>query len=388
MSTRRSASGVGATALLLSALGFSIFTVAMIARNGLADVSWGVPGAAGLWAVAYAVAGYLIAINRPRNPIGWMMLTGGMLASMMGASLEYLGALDTSDLFGRAAAMVAASAWISVVGLLSASILKFPDGRLPSRRWRSVAWWLALSATAFTAFTVRQMARFLSDKSPSEFDLAAFEITSGGLVLNIVFQLAVVAGFSAIVVRIRRSTGVERQQLKWLGFAAGIVIAMGVISEVVLQLMNLPDLRRLSGQILSVVILLVPASIGIAILKYRLYEIDRVINRTVVYGAVVVVLVSVYGAGVFVLRELLPLEGDLAVAASTLAVAALFNPLRTRVQRVVDRRFYRSRYDAQRIVEEFSHRLAGEVDLAALSEDWLATVDQAVKPRTAQVWLR
>ena len=232
------------------------------------------------------------------------------------------------------------------------------------------------------------MARFLSDKSPSEFDLAAFEITSGGLVLNIVFQLAVVAGFSAIVVRIRRSTGVERQQLKWLGFAAGIVIAMGVISEVVLQLMNLPDLRRLTGQILSVVILLVPASIGIAILKYRLYEIDRVINRTVVYGAVVVVLVSVYGAGVFVLRELLPLEGDLAVAASTLAVAALFNPLRTRVQRVVDRRFYRSRYDAQRIVEEFSHRLAGEVDLAALSEDWLATVDQAVKPRTAQVWLR
>ena len=131
MSTRRSASGVGATALLLSALGFSIFTVAMIARNGLADVSWGVPGAAGLWAVAYAVAGYLIAINRPRNPIGWMMLTGGMLASMMGASIEYLGALDTSDLFGRAAAMVAASAWISVFGLLSASILKFPRRSTP-----------------------------------------------------------------------------------------------------------------------------------------------------------------------------------------------------------------------------------------------------------------
>ena len=190
-------------------------------------------------------------------------------------------------------------------------------------------------------------------------------------------------GAVALVVRFRRSSGVERQQLKWVVYAGMFTaLSLPAIAPVGLLLW----IRLVS---LVAAMLVLPAGFAIALFRHRLYDIDRLINRTVVYGAVAVVLVGVYGAAIFVLRDVLPaVEGDLAVAASTLAVAALFNPLRLRVQTAVDRRFYRSRYDAQRVVEEFSHRLAEEIDLDALAEDWLATVDQAVKPETAQVWLR
>ena len=193
-----------------------------------------------------------------------------------------------------------------------------------------------------------------------------------------VVAVAVLASFSSLVVRFRRSDGVERLQLRWVTFAF-VLTFLGTFLSAGL---SLPE------QVGEIAALSLPVAIGIAILRYRLYEIDRIINRTVVYGAVVSLLVGFYVAGVIVLQELLPERGDLAVAASTLGVAALFNPLRHRMQGLVDRRFYRSRYDAQRVVEAFSARLRDEVDLESLTSELAEVVQDSVQPEIMSVWVK
>jgi hypothetical protein len=258
-------------------------------------------------------------------------------------------------------------------------LLVFPDGRLPSPRWRWAAW---LAGAGVAVMTLGMAASTLGD--PVRIALSEEEPGGlPGLVLD-VSVIAAAASFLAALVslaqRWRRARGNEREQLKWVAFAAGLAL----VANIVLQIFQLPGLGLVG-------VVLVPVGAAVAILRYRLYDIDRIISRTLGYGLLTALLGLVYVAGVFVSGRLLNPGGKpsgLAVAASTLAVAALFQPARRRVQAAVDRRFNRARYDAARTVAAFSARLRDQIDLDTLSTELLAVVDQTMEPTQVSFWLR
>jgi hypothetical protein len=258
-------------------------------------------------------------------------------------------------------------------------LLVFPDGRLPSPRWRWAAW---LAGAGVAVMTLGMVASTLGD--PVRIALSEEEPGGlPGLVLD-VSVIAAAASFLAALVslaqRWRRARGNEREQLKWVAFAAGLAL----VANIVLQIFQLPGLGLVG-------VVLVPVGAAVAILRYRLYDIDRIISRTLGYGLLTALLGLVYVAGVFVSGRLLNPGGKpsgLAVAASTLAVAALFQPARRRVQAAVDRRFNRARYDAARTVAAFSARLRDQIDLDTLSTELLAVVDQTMEPTQVSFWLR
>jgi hypothetical protein len=284
-------------------------------------------------------------------------------------------------------------AWAPGLGLLiTFALLLFPNGRLPSHRWRPVAW---LSATSIAiicgpgaAWSWPQRGLTLLESNEEGLENAPRLVSllvQAGLPLLLLCGLASVA---ALLVRFRRSRGVERQQLKWFAFA-------GVITVAGLVLIVTPSqygwIGPLNALVALPILVSMPIAAGIAILRYRLYEIDRVINRTLVYGLLTVGLGTVYVVGVFGLGRLLnPVTGEsaLAVAASTLAVAALFQPARHRIQAVVDRRFNRRKYNAAKTIETFSARLRDQVELDTLARELLTVTDKTMEPTTVSLWLR
>jgi len=283
------------------------------------------------------------------------------------------------------------SAWTWIPGfalLITFSLLLFPNGHLPSRRWRYVGWVAGgvtaalILQSAVTAWPLRGPALVRGiENAPGE------DLFLAGLML-----LLVTAGLSLIslIVRYRRARGEERLQLRWFTFAALMLIAPVLVStingipEAVSNILNLLGLLVAPG---------LPIAVGVAIMKYRLYDIDRIVNRTLVYAAVSAFLVLVYIAGVGAfggaIRQITGQEtNNLAVAASTLAVAALFRPARARIQGFIDRRFYRRKYDASRTLEEFTDRLRAEVDLESLTGELLAAVHETMQPAHVSLWLR
>ena len=269
--------------------------------------------------------------------------------------------------------------WWPAYGLVPLVLLVFPDGRLLSPRWRWAVWLagagVALLTLGIAATTLGDPVRFaLSEEEPGGL---------AGLVLAVSVGAAAVsflAGLASLALRWRRAWGNEREQLKWVAFAAGLAL----VANIVLQILQLPGLG-LAG------VVLVPVGAAVAILRYHLYDIDRLISRTVAYGLLTALLGLVYVAGVFVFGRLLNPGGEdstLAVAASTLAVAALFQPARRRIQELVDRRFNRRKYDAAKTVEDFSARLRNEIDLDTLSAELLAVVNQTMQPSGVSLWLR
>ena len=334
-------------------------------------------------AVAFALLGAVVAAHRPANPIGWLFLAIGLSGALGVVSNEYVtytlatapGALPG----GSVAAWLSLWTWWPAYGLVPLVLLVFPDGRLPSPRWRWAAWLagagVALLTLGIAATTVGDPVRFaLSEEEPGGL---------AGLILAVSVGAAAVsflAGLASLALRWRRAWGNEREQLKWVVFAAGLAL----VANIVLQVLQLPGLG-LAG------VVLVPVGAAVAILRYRLYDIDRIISRTVTYGLLTALLGLVYVAGVFVFGWLLNPGGEdstLAVAASTLAVAALFQPARRRLQAAVDRRFNRARYDAARTVEAFSARLRDEIDLDTLTAELLAVTDQTMQPIQVSLWLR
>ena len=274
-------------------------------------------------------------------------------------------------------------------GLLATlTLLLFPTGHPPSSRWRWVVWVVGLAITLMVVpMAVATWPSRASLPDEGEAVSAAFLLQGIGLLL---VGVAMVASLVSLVVRFRRAGGTERQQIKWLAYAGTLTVL--VFSGEVLAggPQRLAGLGVVVGLLLLIVIVpSIPIAVGIAILRYRLYDIDLVINRTLVYGALTVLLGAVYVAGVVGLPRLLPLaeDNDLVVAGSTLAVAALFSPLRRRVQAFVDRRFYRLRYDAQRTLEAFSARLREEVDLDTLSAELVGVVRHTLQPASVRVWL-
>jgi hypothetical protein len=276
-------------------------------------------------------------------------------------------------------------------------LLLFPDGRLPSRRWRVVGWLAAaaLATLAFgSAFTPGPLSDYPEVDNPLGLAQLEGSLLEDGGVGWVLLSASVVISAVSIAVRYRRATGEERQQIKWLVFA-GVIIAVGWTASSVAQ-----DAISGTGGALGVVSLLlgvtsllgIPVAVGIAILRYHLYDVDLVINRTLVYATLTAMLVLVYLGGVvllqYVFRTLTGQESQLAVVASTLAIAALFGPLRRRVQEFIDRRFYRRKYDAAKTLAEFSSKLRDETDLDALSDDLTAAVRETVQPAHVSLWLR
>jgi len=349
----------------------------------------------------YATLGLVIATRRPRHPVGWLLVGLGLAGSLQLVAGQYAALAGPAGLPGRLQAMWTASLFqVTWVGLVLLLLLLFPTGRLPSPRWRPVAWSVVAGA-GLTLVTRALDPKTLSDTPGyrNPFARPALEPVLGPLKVlagTLVF-VGLVGSLASLVVRLRRSRGRERQQLKWFVYVTLVGIVAIYRLDPLLALLTGQPLASSSRGVLALLNpwvlapLALPIAVTVAIARHRLYDIDRVLNRTLVYGLLTALLGSVYAAGVFLLGRLLdPANGqsELAVAASTLAVAALFQPARRRVQTTVDRRFNRARYDAARTVEAFSARLRDEVDLDTLSAELLTVVDQTVQPTQASLWLR
>ena len=307
-------------------------------------------------------------------------------------------------------ALLYAWLWVPTVGLIGIYLLLlFPDGRLPSRRWRLLAW------LAGAVIAVESAAVFLTPGPLQElrgarnpFGLENHPWVEGlGLIVLPLLPLCMVASAVSLVLRFRRSTGVVREQIKWIAFAASFmgllylgILGTGLIIHLISASQTPSDLGSQSfwGALLENVMVLsfagVPLAIGFAVLKYRLYEIDIIINRTLVYGSLTLMLALVYFGGVTVTQALFTVltgqeeQPQLAIVISTLVIAALFTPLRRRIQSFIDRSFYRRKYDAAKTLEKFSMKLRNETDLDAVSDDLVGVVRETMQPAHVSLWLR
>ena len=359
--------------------------------------------------LAFPIVGALIASKRPRNPIGWICLVSGLF--WMSFALG-----DASDAYELARTGTVTSSvkldaltqadWVLPVGLLGIfMILLFPDGRLPSRRWRPFALFAG-------AVMVLVPVVFVFDPGPLEghpgvrnpFGLEGLPWLEDVSVFGVLLlPLCILVSAASLVLRYRRSGTEVREQIKWLAFAASFV-GTAYLSLVVIGIFFAPglfssrDQQPIVYELIANLFLMsyagIPTAIGIAILKYRLYDIDIIINRALVYGPLTVSLAVVYFGGVVGTQAAFhAITGEeqqpqLAVVASTLAIAALFGPLRRRIQNVIDRSFYRRKYDAARILEAYGARLRDEVDLQTLGDDLLGVVRETVQPAHASLWLQ
>ncbi|MGH3422435.1 MAG: hypothetical protein ACRDOD_22915, partial [Streptosporangiaceae bacterium] len=320
--------------------------------------------------VAVPVAGFVLASRRPENRIGWLFLAAGLSLGLSGFSSSYAlralvaerGSLPAGLVFGWLSNWV----WVIAIAMLAFLFLLFPTGRLRSRRWRPAAWFAggasALAAVCAVIAASTEWAHPFTLSGPgSPAGLSAFLL----LMTNILVSAALLVSVAALVVRFAKSSGEERLQLKWCA-AAALVLAVEFVIAVWVNSAGVNVVQSLA-------FLCLWASIAIAVLKYRLYEIDRIISRTLAYAIVTGLLVGVYAGLVLLATQVLTLKSPVAVAGSTLVAAALFNPLRRRVQWAVDRRFNRARYDADQMVDAFAARLKDAVDLEAVRAD-LASV--------------
>ena len=382
--------------LLLAAITAALMAVAVLLSLDAppADTVFGVPVYSAFSAIASAAVGALLLWRSPTHVVGWV-LVGGALASATEKAADQYGSLATlrqPDLPGGDWAVWLGS-WIWFVAIVLYAVvlpIVFPTGRPPTARW---CIGLAAGGVALLGLigTVALRTGPLEGAPGVQNPVGVLSPEQAALVQAIALPLLVVSigtAIAAMVVRYRRSSGVERQQLKWLAYALAMLGLSFVVSAVLRQVGRGFDVSAI-GILLAAT--LVPIAAGVAILRYRLYDIDVLINRTLVYVATSAGLLATYVVSVLALGSALrPLtgSGELAVAGSTLFVVALFQPLRRRVQDAVDRRFYRSRYDAARTLDAFGARLRDEVDLDAVRADLLDVVRDTVRPAHASIWLR
>lgn len=340
--------------------------------------------------VPFLVVGTLVARRRPDNPVGWLFLGFAAVAAVAFTGSRYWASGPTGP-GSRPAAAVAASLavhlWHPGFAFFILGFLLFPDGRLLSRRWTVAAWVTAALGVVGVASGMLEHAFYADviggDVLPAPLLTGPVADAAGAIFSFCVIALVGMLAVSALCIflRFRRSTGVVRQQMKW------------VVLAVVVFAVALPASLVLAGEALGVWALpLIPVSAGVAILRHRLFDIDVIINRALVYGVLTAVLATVYLGGIIglgaILRTVTHEDSSLAVATSTLAVAGLFGPLRRRVQASIDRRFYRSKYDAEQIIATFSTRLRDEVDITRLNTELLDAVNATVRPAGASLWLR
>jgi hypothetical protein len=350
--------------------------------------------------VFYPIVGALVASRRPENPVGWLLCLYGLAISISYFCAEY--AIYT--LLARPGSLPAGEAlvWIAswmlsiIIGLPAFLYLLFPTGRLPSSRWRWVAWLtgvLVLVGVITSAFSSGALMGVLG---PIQNPLGIEGFT--GVYKALLYILSTVttgAVILSVFMRLHRSVGVERQQIKWFAYAAaGSVITTG-LAYLLPSVVDTPLwFERMGFALVIAFIPAVPIAIGIAILRHRLYDIDLLINRTLVYGSLTALLALIYFGVVTATQAILVGLTDqeqlpqLAIVASTLVIAALFNPSRRAIQSFIDRRFYRRKYDAAKTLEGFSAKLRNETDLDALNDDLVGVARETVQPVHASLWLR
>jgi hypothetical protein len=356
--------------------------------------------------LAFPLVGALIASRRPHNPIGWICLAFGLSWMLLGL-FDYYGVYGLAKPhtvpFPVVSYALVEWLWLPTVGLLAIYLLLlFPDGRLPSRRWRPLAW---LSGAVIVLLGVDsvlapgELTELEGVRNPFGLEGAPW-LADAEIVLLLLFVACILASAVSLILRYRHSGGEVREQIKWIALSGSFV---GLLLSVVLGLIIVAEAMRGVGgptplwlQGLLFVMLLsfasVPVAIGFAVLKYRLYDIDRIINRALIYGPLTATLVLIYVGCVvglqYVLRTLTGEKSTLAVVASTLLIAALFTPLRRRIQSFIDRRFYRRKYDARKTLEAFSVKLRDETDIEALNEDLVGVVRETMQPAHVSLWLR
>jgi hypothetical protein len=352
---------------------------------------------------AFAVVGALLVAKRPANLVGWVMAAVALNVGLGLVGDAYAAYVMTTR--GRPDALAVVGAWVqgwSWYLLLSLALiylpLLFPDGRLPSRRWLPVAvlagiGTLGMVLPEMLTDTLRgTMVDYRIDNPIGIEGLAPVEKLPVFGVLGVLFLgVGIVGAVACVVVRFRRSRGIERQQMKWFVYAAALLLPFPVLTFA-------SDLHFLveivDSVVLGLALVALPTAIGTAILRHRLYDIDVVINRTLVYGSLTALLVAFYLGGVATTQAIFQAltgkeqQPQLAVVTSTLVIAALFNPLRRRIQGFIDRRFYRRKYDARKTLEAFSAKLRDETDLDALNDELVTVARETMQPAHVSLWLR
>lgn len=375
--------------MLALAAAIGIVAAVLLVVGSSAPGNWGAPGAPLAWGAAFAVVGYIVDRSRPENPIGRLLQVAGIASAALELCFR-LGAVlggTAASPIGRVASLAPVWMWMIPMSALFHSLALFPEGQLLSRRWR-----VALAGLWTGAFLAFSGFFFGPSDLPGVSNPLAIEGLEG-LATALQFISYLFLQFSALfvvvslVLRFRQATGDSRLQMKWVVYASAITGTVVLVVEVIFRLF-VPGWYSAGSWLVSLVVLLIPVAIGLAILRYRLYAIDRLVSRTVSYGLVIGLSAMVYVGAVFLLRAILPGESDLAVAGSTLAVAAVFNPARRRLQESVDRRFNRGRYDAEQVVAAFAERLRNQVELGSLTGGLESVVTRTVQPASASVWLR
>ena len=384
-----------AACLVIGGVLLALFAAA-VPLSGLAHQNLNAGGGSiPIWvSAAFAAVGLVLAWRKPVNPLGWIMLAGAFFFAVSEDASYYTVAdygLRHGDLPLGAVALLAQPGWAPGIVLLGLLILLFPDGRLPSSRWRWLVAAYAAVGTLWMTGTIVITAGALADHRTQVDSGGNLLLLSGNdpaagwwnVLQNLFFPVLVVCWLASIAsqaLSYRRSSGIRRQQLKWL-LAGSVVTPAGLGLAVLLR--GVPWANAIG----VVAFLALPTSIGVAVLRYRLFDIDRIVSRTLAYAIVTGLLVGVYAGLVLLTTEVFGFHTPVAVAASTLAAAALFSPVRRRVQRLVDRRFNRARYDAETTVAAFADRLKDAVDLDAARDDLAQTVHEALEPAHLSVWV-
>ena len=376
----------------------AIATAALIFQIKNAPSAWLSDAFTSLTLLALATVGSLIASRRPQNPIGWIFCAGALLWVLGSGLVEYAiyalftapGSLPAGALLGVFGESIAGIAWfISLTFLL----LLFPDGHLLSPRWRPLAWLIAALLAAWpisillSPYSQSTDERMATVRNPLGIPFADGLLNALTTIIPLILFITILACIAAVVLRFRRAQGMERQQLKW--FAYGMAVTAFLVIAIVVLIFTTPN--GSPSALFDLAIVVIPISAGVAILRYRLFDIDLVINLTLVYGLLSATLLAIYlvlvFGGQYLLSNRFGPNNAVVLVVSTLLVAALFQPLRHRVQQLVDQRFYRSRYDAAKVMERFTETLRQEVNLEQLGSQLLQVVEETMQPARLSLWL-
>jgi hypothetical protein len=353
-------------------------------------------------AIGFSTVGAVIAPRLPhQNPVGWLFCTLGLIAGMRLFCAEYAivtllsepGSLPSKLPGGEALAWISSWVWVPHIGIFLFLALLFPDGRPPSPRWRPLVWSIGVVvvvATVSVAFWPEAARGFDLVNHPLGIEVATGTINPAETIL---YALGLIAAAS-LLARLRRTKGVERQQVKWFAYAVVVLATSATLAYVVPESTGVGWLGWISSVWVIASLVCLPVTMGIAILRYHLYNIDLIINRTLVYGSLTALLALVYFGGVVLTEAIFRAvtgqerQPQLAVIVATLAIAALFTPLRHSIQGFIDRRFYRRKYDAIKTLEDFSAKMREETDLDALSDDLTSVIRESMQPAHVSLWLR
>ena len=383
-----------------AALALSVSALLLVELNG-GNVGSAYATVPVIWGISFSAVGVVIAFRRPENPIGWILLLGGFFHGLNAFSSEYstYALLTSPGPWPGGALFSWLFTWTFAPGFATfpLTLLLFPTGRLPSPRWRLLLW---LIAAGFALIVVPQAVAAWPLRGPALLgDPSRVLERLGGPTETLMYTGVYIIGISmlasvvSLAFRFRRASGEERQQIKWLLYAGALSFVMTATVSPAAPF-DLPGFLEVTIEtvLLPLALPSIPIAVGIAILKYRLYDIDVLINRTLVYGALTLMLVVVYVGSVVIFqasfRTLTDQESQLAVVISTLALAALFNPLRRRIQSFIDRRFYRRKYDARKTLEAFSAKLRDETDLDRLGGELVEAVRETMHPAHVSLWMR